>query len=196
MDNYKAILIGEVSVGKSSIVNRLVYDKFDGLDSHTIGASFFMIDLHDKYGKNKKLHLWDTAGQERFNSLIPLYIRNVDIVLAIFDLSNTATLYKLLEFWIPFIESHNIGNKSIKYNIIGNKMDLIFHEKMNEQIITNFYSNINYFEVSAKTGVGVKECFEKILNEFTNNKYVETSTEKNNNQPIMSIRKIEKSCTC
>jgi GTPase SAR1 family protein len=86
---YKVVLFGTNSVGKSSILVRLVHNKFHKNIDATIGASFFCHNLKrptpegDRY---VQLRLWDTAGSERFSSLLPMYVRGAACVLICFTL--------------------------------------------------------------------------------------------------------------
>lgn len=71
---YKLVLLGDTSVGKSSIVIRFVKGQFSEYQESTIGAAFLtqtvsVQDCHVKY------EIWDTAGQERYHSLAPMYYR-------------------------------------------------------------------------------------------------------------------------
>ena len=73
-------------MGKTSIINKFIFDIFDDQANPTIGIDF----ISKSVGINKKIvrfQLWDTAGQERFRSLIPNYLRDTQVALLVFDLS-------------------------------------------------------------------------------------------------------------
>ena len=84
---FKVIFLGDPSVGKSSILNRFVLDKFDTNYQATIGLDFqsknILID-----NRNVRLLLYDTAGQEKFRSLIPMYIRDANILIVTYDIKS------------------------------------------------------------------------------------------------------------
>ena len=72
---FKIVLLGDQGVGKTSIINRFIFDVFDDQSNPTIGIDF----ISKSYAAGDKVlrfQLWDTAGQERFRSLIPNYIRD------------------------------------------------------------------------------------------------------------------------
>jgi small GTP-binding protein len=78
---YKICTIGRSHVGKTSLIIRLIYDKFSDVDA-TIGVSF----LTKKYtDQTMLLHFWDTAGQERFDSMLPSYLRDAHVILICSD---------------------------------------------------------------------------------------------------------------
>ena len=79
MSRQKIILIGNVAVGKTSIINSLLGQKFNDEYEPSIGVDFFSKTMKYK-GKNIKLQIWDSAGQERFKSLIPNYIRGSSLI--------------------------------------------------------------------------------------------------------------------
>src|ERR1700738_620457 len=71
---FKLVVLGEQSVGKTSLITRFMYDNFDAQYAATIGIDFLSKTMYLD-DRTVRLQLWDTAGQERFRSLIPSYIR-------------------------------------------------------------------------------------------------------------------------
>ncbi len=84
---FKIIFLGDQGVGKSSILNRFAQDKFEQNYQATIG-----LDFHSKNVSidniNVRLLLYDTAGQEKFKSLIPMYIRDANIIVVVYDITS------------------------------------------------------------------------------------------------------------
>lgn len=82
----KLVLLGEAAVGKSSLVLRFVNNEFQENKEPTIGAAFLTqkCKLDDKI---IKFEIWDTAGQERFHSLAPMYYRNAQAAVVVYDIS-------------------------------------------------------------------------------------------------------------
>ena len=70
----KVIMLGDSSVGKTSIVLQFYKAQFEMTSEPTIGASYVTKIMKTKRG-DLPLHIWDTAGQERFKSVIPMYMR-------------------------------------------------------------------------------------------------------------------------
>lgn len=73
----KVVLLGDGGVGKSSLMNRFVSNKFDAQSFHTIGVEFLNKDVTYE-GENYTMEIWDTAGQERFKSLRTPFYRGAD----------------------------------------------------------------------------------------------------------------------
>lgn len=95
---YKIVFIGDVAVGKTSIINRFTDNEYREQYEPSVGVDFTSksIKFQDKY---IKLQLWDTAGQEKFKSLIPSYIRGASIVFLIYDITSKIYLYRSIEFY-------------------------------------------------------------------------------------------------
>ena len=89
---FKIIFLGDQGVGKSSILNRFAQDKFEQNYQATIG-----LDFHSKNvtidNVNVRLLLYDTAGQEKFKSLIPMYIRDANIIIVVYDITSIYIVY-------------------------------------------------------------------------------------------------------
>ena len=101
--DVRYILVGESGVGKTSIMERFVNDRFvyEGNES-TIG-----IDCASKYIRpDTRILIWDTAGQERFRSIISSFFRNVDVALLVFDVSNRKSFDEICEYWLPYVRRH------------------------------------------------------------------------------------------
>jgi Ras-related protein Rab-6A len=152
--SIKVTLLGDSNTGKSSIVNRKVYGKFDENIPSSIGTAFNCIKTCDYI-----INLWDTAGQERFRSILPIYLRGSDICLIVYDITNDKSK-KAVDYWIDQVENLILLPKIL---IIGNKCDLI--EK-----IPNDENDFNYPVIftSAKTGFNIDEIFNFIINMFSN----------------------------
>ena len=146
VNRQKIIFIGDVSVGKTSIINVLMGQKFNNEYEASIGVDFFSKTIKYK-GKTIKLQIWDSAGQEKFRSLIPNYIRGSSLVFIVYDISNKKS-FDNLQSWIDFV--NNIENSNIV--ILGNKIDLDSQRQVTTEEGQKFCSEKNYefFEVSAK----------------------------------------------
>jgi Ras-related protein Rab-6A len=87
MAKYKLVFLGDVYVGKTSVINRFMYETFDVNYQATIGIDFLSKTMYLD-DRTVRLQLWDTAGQERFRSLIPSYIRDSSVAVVVFDVTN------------------------------------------------------------------------------------------------------------
>ena len=87
VQHYKIIFLGDQYAGKNSILNRFYQDRFEPDYQATIGLDFYSKNMEIK-GTTIRLLLYDTAGQEKFKSLIPMYIRDANIIIVVYDISN------------------------------------------------------------------------------------------------------------
>ncbi len=110
---YKVIIIGESSVGKSSILNRFTEDTFSDLTVSTIKEVYAEKDVEIK-GNQMKLQIWDTAGEERYRSIVKSYFNNCVAAIIVYDITNRDTFDKAKNFWYKEIIKFN-PNVS-KYN--------------------------------------------------------------------------------
>ena len=155
----KIIILGSSKVGKTSLLNQYFNKEFNN-PVQTIG-----IDLRTKYFEfNKetvKINFIDTAGQERFDSISGNYLKNVNGVLLVYDISQQNT-FKKIEFWNEQIKKHNNAYYSVV--LIGNKIDLEDYRqvKYEEGIDMGKQIKCKFYETSAKNNINVTECFNKI----------------------------------
>jgi small GTP-binding protein len=88
----KLVMVGDVSVGKSSIINCLLGQKFKDNYEASVGVDFFSKTVKFK-NKSLKLQIWDSAGQEKYKSLIPNYVRGSAVIFVIFDITSKFKSY-------------------------------------------------------------------------------------------------------
>ncbi|GJJ09482.1 hypothetical protein Clacol_003705 [Clathrus columnatus] len=117
----KLVLLGEAAVGKSSIVLRFVSNEFQSNKEPTIGAAFLTqkCRLEDRV---LRYEIWDTAGQERFHSLAPMYYRNAQAAVVVYDVTKAASLDKA-KSWVKELQRQ--ANPNIVIALAGNKLDLV-----------------------------------------------------------------------
>ncbi|RMZ79625.1 hypothetical protein DV737_g3326, partial [Chaetothyriales sp. CBS 132003] len=118
--SVKLVLLGEAAVGKSSLVLRFVNNDFQENKEPTIGAAFLTqkISLPNRI---IKFEIWDTAGQERFASLAPMYYRNAQAALVVYDLTKPTSLTKA-KHWVAELQRQ--ASPGIVIALVGNKLDL------------------------------------------------------------------------
>ncbi|KAK4055228.1 Vacuolar protein sorting-associated protein 21 [Microbotryomycetes sp. JL201] len=117
----KLVLLGESAVGKSSVVLRFCQNDFQANKEPTIGAAFLTqrCRLEDKV---IKFEIWDTAGQERFRSLSPMYYRNAQAAVVVYDVTKAASLEQA-KTWVKELQRQ--ANPNIVIALAGNKIDLV-----------------------------------------------------------------------
>jgi small GTP-binding protein len=159
----KLVLLGDTYVGKTSITERLCKNRFSESKESTIGAAYSSVSF-DLPNSKVKMEIWDTSGQERYKSLTPMYYRGADVVLIVFDLSNTNT-HNEINYWMKMMKYLEVNTNNIY--IVGNKSDLvdINQADIDDKTVvgvTDKYPDIKFYKVSAKTGFGITELFTNV----------------------------------
>ena len=164
---FKLLLIGNSSVGKSSLLVRFVDDVWEENFVPTIGVDFKLKTL-DVNGKKVKLQIWDTAGQERFKNITASYYRGGNGVLVVYDITDRDSFTNLTS-WLIEIEKN--ANKSVFKLLIGNKNDLESERKVTTEEGKEFADSngMKFIETSAKTADKVYEAFELLTKEIIKN---------------------------
>lgn len=160
MAKYKLVFVGDVCVGKTSLINRFMYDTFDDNYQATIGIDFLSKTMYS--GDHiVRLQLWDTAGQERFRCLIPNFIRDSSLAVIVFDITNKQSFLGV-DRWVEDLRTER-GHEAIIV-LIGNKADIhidreVSYEEGHEKALRVGGA---YIETSAKTGHNVQQLFRHI----------------------------------
>ena len=172
---FKLLLIGNSSVGKSSLLYRFVDNSWDENFVPTIGVDFVRIYINNIYiqklktleinGKKVKLQIWDTAGQERFKNITASYYRGGHGVLVVYDITDRES-FTNLNSWLIEIEKN--ANKNVFKLLIGNKSDLESQRQVQFDEGKAFAESngMKFIETSAKTDQKVKEAFETLTKEI------------------------------
>lgn len=177
----KLVLLGEAAVGKSSLVLRFVNDDFQENKGTfdemtfltlepTIGAAF--LTQRCTIGERTiKFEIWDTAGQERFASLAPMYYRNAQAAVVVYDVTKPASFIKA-RHWVKELQEQ--ATKDIIIALCGNKLDLVQNEEgeeiededgpkrkvsVEEGKSLADEEKLLFFETSAKSALNVNEVF-------------------------------------
>ena len=175
--SIKCVIVGDSAVGKTSIIN--TYNKRNNeYNESTLGATYWELCYDFDKKLRVKINFWDTAGQERYNALIPMYVRDCDIIIITFDLTNINT-FNSLKKWYNFINNFYNTPEII---IVGNKVDLEIYRVVTSKDIQkfvneNFKNKPAVFETSSLNNVNIDELFKhifsitkKIINERLKNK--------------------------
>jgi len=158
---FKLVLLGESAVGKSSLVLRFVKDQFDDYRESTIGAAFLTQTISLDDNTTVKFEIWDTAGQERYKSLAPMYYRNANCAVVVYDITQPSSLDKA-KSWVKELQRQ--ADPNIVIALAGNKSDLSARRAINSEEAQAYATDTGllFFETSAKTAVNVNELFTSI----------------------------------
>ena len=171
----KILLIGDTSVGKTSILCKYIDDEFSDTYLSTIGIEFKIKSLIIN-GKKVLLRIWDTSGQERYRSITQNFYRNANGILFIFDITKKET-FDNIKIWLT--DSENCEDTKVAKMLIGNKIDLENKRKIDNETIKKFAEKkeMKYFEASAKEGINIDNIFRELAELILFNKSKEENEE-------------------
>ena len=167
--SIKLLVLGDLSVGKSSFIYRFIEDKFNTDSIPTTGLDLKTADLLIN-NKKVRVQLWDTVGQEKYKSITQNLILRVQGIIILFDITNKDSFNNLNE-WIKTVREQ-VGN-NLAILLVGNKCDLEENRLVLKEEANIFAKNekIKYIETSCKTGENIIKAIdyicEKIINSFT-----------------------------
>jgi len=159
---FKVLIIGDASVGKSSMLLRFTDDSFDEHIQSTIGVDFKVKHL-EVGGKRVKLTIWDTAGQERFRTLTSSYYRGAHGVVLVYDVTRMDT-FENLQQWLKEVQLYSPNNgESVVKLLVGNKIDL--ERKVPRDVAESWARSqgMLFLEASAKTKLGIRQVFMEVV---------------------------------
>ncbi|CAG9467229.1 unnamed protein product [Pedinophyceae sp. YPF-701] len=160
MSKYKLVFLGDQSVGKTGIITRFMYDKFDSAYQATIGIDFLSKTMYLE-DRTVRLQLWDTAGQERFRSLIPSYIRDSSVAVVVYDISSKQSFLNTTR-WVEEVRAER--GSDVLVVLVGNKTDLMDSRQVTGEEGEARAKELGamFLETSAKAGFNIKALFRKI----------------------------------
>ncbi|AXA48511.1 Rab family GTPase [Malassezia restricta] len=162
----KFIIIGDASVGKSSLLVRFTEDRFLVESDATIGIEFGSHIVTLDSGERLKLQIWDTAGSEQFRSITRSYYKGAAGCLLVYDVTEHDT-FEHLPSWLEDVREQAEENASIA--LVGNMADRPSTQRtVSEEEGRAFAQqhNLLFFETSAKTGQNVAEVFASIAKDI------------------------------
>ena len=156
--NFKIIVVGEPSVGKSCLSLRGTKGKFEETYVATVGFDFFSFFAKIE-GKLIRLQIWDTCGQEGYRSLVQQFFRGTALAILVYAINDIKS-FQSIGNWVKQLKAS--ANPDIKVFLVGNKNDLVDERKISEEEGRKLSKELDFFsfyETSAKTGFNSKEIF-------------------------------------
>ena len=167
---FKLVLVGDSSVGKTSLLLRFADDSFEDNYISTVGVDFRFrtVTVDDKL---VKLQIWDTAGSERFRTITSAYYRGAAGVILVYDITNNGS-FQNIQDWLD--EVYKGAGQSISKLIIGNKSDLATQRQVDQGLGKEYAKSVNatFIETSAKTAANVDRAFLMIAKACVKKRFV------------------------
>ena len=163
--NLKIIVVGDISVGKTSVIKRYITNTFSEEHKSTISCEFKKKTLEIDAETCANLQIWDTAGEEKFMSVTKQFYTDSNGAMIVYDLTKKDTFLKL-DKWIKDVKEKALQDVVIM--IVGNKSDLVSEKVELGDELKPFKENYEYQDVSAKSGTNVALAFENLTNKIIN----------------------------
>jgi Ras-related protein Rab-23 len=162
---FKIAIIGDGGVGKTSLIKKYTKGTFEKDYIKTVGAQFSRYDK-EIHGDVINLIFWDIAGQDDFNFLHPLFYKESRAGSIVYsleenDLGRISFIH--IKNWYTELEKY-CGDIPVVF--FANKVDLVNGNNINESKLQNLvkeYNFLGYYITSAKTGQGVIEAFNALI---------------------------------
>ncbi|MHA1652151.1 MAG: Rab family GTPase [Candidatus Helarchaeota archaeon] len=164
---FKLVLLGDMAVGKTSLVLRYINNTFSEQYISTIGADFLLKDL-ELFGAPIRLMIWDLGGQEQWDHVRGRYMQGSDGCILVFDVNRKFNLEHYIFRWLD--EIRDFIGENTPLIIVGNKIDL--EPQIDLRRAAYFIKNLKYpyVETSAKTGAHVEAMFKRITADIVKRK--------------------------
>ncbi|XP_044759099.1 ras-related protein Rab-28-like [Coccinella septempunctata] len=158
----KIVILGETNVGKTSLIKRYCFDEFSRYYNQTVGADFYLRRLALPGRHEVTVRISDIGGFEFKGSMLPNYLFNTDIIILMYDITNSVSFEYLL-VWLNEVDK--IVKKRPLVAVVGSKCDVEHHRNVKPAEVKRFVENQNMlsFLVSSKTGEGVNNCFLELV---------------------------------
>ncbi|CAL1536585.1 unnamed protein product [Lymnaea stagnalis] len=161
---FKVIIVGDSSVGKTSMLLRYTDDCFNESFITTIGVDFRIKSI-EVSGVTAKMHLWDTAGQDRFRNITSSFYRGADCVLLVYDVTDMHS-FTNLNTWLNDVQRY--GTEHSLVLLVGNKLDMAGRRVVSEAEARQFAESagLRYVETSAKDATNIHDAFTSVALEL------------------------------
>jgi len=167
---FKISVVGDGAVGKTSLIRKYTKGNFEKDYIKTIGAQF---SRFEKEINNDIVNLvfWDIAGQEDFDFLQPLFYKESKASIVVYSLEENDLGQNSLDHIKDWVQNLRKYCGTIPMILFANKVDLVEEGDLNLLDIKNVVDKYNFIKfslTSAKTGQGVNEAFDLIIQELYN----------------------------
>lgn len=158
--SIKVVFVGNASVGKTSLITRIVTGEFNQYQVSTTGVAMQNY-IYESESKTYEYQIWDTAGQEQYRALTPNYVRNAVFAVLVYSVNDRSS-FEGLSDWVKLIKDQD---PSIHLIVVANKCDITEGRAVSLEEGVGFSTNIGavtHLECSALTGYSVFMIFDTI----------------------------------
>ncbi|XP_047223007.1 ras-related protein Rab-36 isoform X2 [Girardinichthys multiradiatus] len=159
----KVVMVGDLNVGKTCLINRFCKDVFERDYKATIGVDF-EIEKFDISGVPFSLQIWDTAGQEKFKCIASAYYRGAQVIITVFDIADIQSLYHTCQ-WLEEVMRENDPDSCLIF-LVGTKTDLLASDERQkterDAVRIAAEMRAEFWAVSSKTGENVCAFFFRV----------------------------------
>lgn len=172
--SFKVVLLGEGRVGKTSLISRYVKNEFPEETDTTTQATFLTKNVNVGR-RHADLQVWDTAGQERFHALGPIYYRDADAAILVYDIADRRS-FTMVRNWVK--ELRKVVGTRITIFIAANKCDLERSIQVSWEDADEYAQSIPapLVRTSARSGKGVENLFLEVTKSLLRAKDQSTSS--------------------
>lgn len=166
---FKVLVIGDIGVGKTSLIKRYVHHIFGQTYKPTIGVDFALKVINWDPDTLIRLQLWDIAGQERFGTMTRVYYRDAVAALIVFDISRHTT-FEAVSKWKADLDSKVMlaDGSAVPCILLANKCDTIDSEEFDKKkslfddyIVEKGFTG--WYQTSAKDNININEATNKLI---------------------------------
>ena len=155
----KIILLGEIGVGKSSLINRYINNKFSSFGQASIGDEVKTKKVEVDQNLRVELLIHDPTNEEKLGKFTKNYYLDAHGAIIVYDLTSEQSFQKV-KYWMEELNSN--APRDTIFCILGNKSDLTADRVVKyEDVKALAGDNLNY-EASAKSGNNVNLAFEQL----------------------------------
>ena len=194
-EDNKVVLIGEMGVGKTCIIEQFISNDFNQDQDSTITAQFCKKDFEFPGGEKITLDIWDTAGQEKFRALTRIFYKNAKAVIIVYSITNKQTFDEAKNYWYEQVKQN--CHSDVIIAIAANKCDLYEQRQVEDEEGEKFAKSVGAFfaSTSAKNDSGITNLFENIAMKILDPNFDFTNTEKDAKEKYENIKGIKKEIT-
>ena len=188
VEYLKVVVIGEIGVGKTSIINQFIYQTFQKNLESTTGVAFRTKTVIYDNSKILKFEIWDTAGQERYRSITKMFYKNANAAILVYDITNKDSFKEIKNYWANQIKESSPPD--IILVIAANKYDLIDEEVVDEKEASKFAEEFGatFMNTSAKEIESINDLFIQITKKYTGSNEITIKEEEDNPDQQMEER--------